>query len=162
MDSSTQIGPLLRTLHLAIRQHIDRKVATLDLTSIQSFVLRYLSEHQDSVVYPKDIEKRFHLTHPTVSGILQRLEARDFISILPDPDDRRCHRIALTQRGLQCQQDIQAHVDAMEAAMVRGLSAAEQQTLRRLLGRLMDNMNHLERLEEVPHDQTHCCQHPGI
>ena len=78
MDS-LPIGQQMRIAHQAIHQHIDRKLASMDLTGIQSFVLRYLSEHSGEVVYPRDIEKQFHLTHPTVSGILQRLESKDFL-----------------------------------------------------------------------------------
>lgn len=146
------IGPQMRTLHQFIRQHIDRKLADLDLTSIQSFVLRYLAERPDEPVYPKDIEKRFHLTHPTVSGILQRLEGKEFLSILPDPNDRRCHRIVLTQKGLECQQTIQAHIDTMEHAMTRGMCEEEQYMLRDLLDRLQKNLNELKEMEEQRHD----------
>lgn len=144
MDNLT-IGQQMRIAHQAIHQHIDRKLSALELTGIQSFVLRCLSERSGEVVYPRDIEKQFHLTHPTVSGILQRLESKGFISILPDPDDRRCHRIALTDKGLRCQQDIQAHIDAMEQAMTSGMTDAEQAQLHDLLARLTDNLTELRR-----------------
>ena len=144
------IGQQMRIAHQAIHQHIDRKLSAMDLTGIQSFVLRYLSERSGEVVYPRDIEKTFRLTHPTVSGILQRLEGKDFISILPDPDDRRCHRIALTEKGLRCQQDIQAHIAAMERTMTNGMTDAEQAQLHSLLARLIENLTELRQTEDTP------------
>lgn len=144
------IGQQMRLAHQAVQQLIDRKLAAMDLTCIQSFVLRFLSERSGEVVYPRDIEKTFRLTHPTVSGILQRLESKDFISILPDPDDRRCHRIALTEKGLRCQQDIQAHIDAMEHTMTNGMTDAEQAQLHSLLARLIENLTELRQTEGTP------------
>ena len=44
---------------------MDQQFLALDLTSTQSFLLHHLSLHEHEAVYPKDLEKRFHLTHPT-------------------------------------------------------------------------------------------------
>ena len=116
MDNLT-IGQQMRIAHQAIHQHIDRKLSSLELTGIQSFVLRCLSERSGEVVYPRDIEKQFHLTH----------------------------RIALTDKGRRCQQDIQAHIDAMEQAMTSGMTDAEQAQLHDLLARLTDNLTELRK-----------------
>ena len=145
METQRHLGMRVRILSQTIHTAIDRKLTALGLTGQQSFVLRFLSEHTGEPVYARDIEKRFNLTHPTVSGILQRLESKGFISILPDPDDRRCHRIALTDKGRRCQQDIQAHIDAMERAMTNGMTDAEQAQLHDLLARLTDNLTELRR-----------------
>ena len=59
MNAPRHLGNRVRVLSQAIRQAIDRKLTDLDLTGQQSFILRYLSERKDEVVYPKDIEKRF-------------------------------------------------------------------------------------------------------
>ena len=75
-DCSQNLGPRLRYLNNRITQYMDQQFLALDLTSTQSFILHHLSLHEQEAVYPKDLEKRFHLTHPTVSGVLQRLEAR--------------------------------------------------------------------------------------
>ena len=95
-DCSQNLGPRLRYLNNRITQYMDQQFLALDLTSTQSFILHHLSLHEQEAVYPKDLEKRFHLTHPTVSGVLQRLEAKNFIIIEPDKADRRCKRIRLT------------------------------------------------------------------
>ena len=92
-DCSQNLGPRLRHLSNRITQYMDQQFLALDLTSTQSFILHHLVLHEGEQIYPKDIEKRFHLTHPTVSGVLQRLEAKDFVVLEPDRDDRRCKRI---------------------------------------------------------------------
>ena len=135
------IGQQMRIAHQAIHQHIDRKLSSLELTGIQSFVLRCLSERSGEVVYPRDIEKQFHLTHPTVSGILQRLESKGFISILPDPDDRRCKPPTATEKAEQCHLRIRDTFHALEQETLQNFSPEEVQTLLRLLDRAIENLS---------------------
>ena len=136
-DCSQNLGPRLRHLSNRITQYMDQQFLALDLTSTQSFILHHLVLHEGEQIYPKDIEKRFHLTHPTVSGVLQRLEAKDFVVLEPDRDDRRCKRIRLTERARQC--------DA--AVMCSGMSDEEQQTLLRLLDLAADNLHATQEME---------------
>ena len=140
MNAPRHLGHRVRILSQAIRQAIDRKLCDLDLTGQQSFIIRYLSERQDQVVYPKDIEKRFHLTHPTVSGVLQRLEAKDFVVLEPDRADRRCKRIRLTDRARRCDAAVGQAFETLECVMCSGMSSEEQQTLRRLLDQAAENL----------------------
>ena len=93
-DCSQNLGPRLRYLNNRITQYMDQQFLALDLTSTQSFILHHLSLHEHEAVYPKDLEKRFHLTHPTVSGVLQRLEAKNFIgpAAATRPSARRLRR----------------------------------------------------------------------
>ena len=96
---------------------------------------------------PKDIEKRFHLTHPTVSGVLQRLEAKDFVVLEPDRDDRRCKRIRLTERARQCDAAVGQAFETLERVMCSGMSDEEQQTLLRLLDLAADNLHATQEME---------------
>lgn len=140
MQDEMRIGPRVRLLSHSIRLAIDRNLTEMDLTGQQSFVLRYLSEHEDSVVYPKDIERRFRLTHPTVSGILQRLERKGYIICIPEPNDRRCKRITLTPVAREVQMDIWQHINDMEQTMTRGMRQDEIETLLRLLDLAAQNL----------------------
>ena len=150
MEDGRRIGPRVRILSNTIRLNIDRKLSALDLTAQQSFVLRYLWEHDSQVIYPKDIERRFNLTHPTVSGLLQRLEGKGFIVCEPDPDDRRYKRVTLTPPARECQQEICRHIHAMEQTMTNGMTDAEQAQLHSLLARLIENLTELRQTEEAP------------
>ena len=148
MNAPRHLGHRVRILSQAIRQAIDRKLCDLDLTGQQSFIIRYLSERQGEVVYPKDIERRFNLTHPTVSGLLQRLEGKGFIVCEPDPDDRRYKRVTLTPPARECQQEICRHIHAMEQTMTAGMTEAEIGTLISLLDRATANLSAEQQKEE--------------
>ncbi len=146
-DCSQNLGPRLRYLNNRITQYMDQQFLALDLTSTQSFILHHLSLHENEAMYPKDIEKRFHLTHPTVSGVLQRLEAKNFIVIEPDRADRRCKRIRLTDRARRCDEAVGQAFETLERLMCSGMSEEEQQTLLRLLDLASANLRSTQETE---------------
>ena len=132
-DCSQNLGPRLRYLNNRITQYMDQQFLALD--------------HEHEAVYPKDLEKRFHLTHPTVSGVLQRLEAKNFIIIEPDKADRRCKRIRLTDRARRCDEAVGQAFETLEQRMCAGMTEAEQQTLRRLLDLAAENLKITQTME---------------
>ena len=146
-DCSQNLGPRLRYLNNRITQYMDQQFLALDLTSTQSFILHHLSLHENEAMFPKDIENRFHLTHPTVSGVLQRLEAKNFIVIEPDRADRRCKRIRLTDRARRCDEAVRHAFETLERLMCSGMSEEEQQTLLRLLDLASANLRTTQETE---------------
>ena len=134
-DCSQNLGPRLRYLNNRITQYMDQQFLALDLTSTQSFILHHLSLHEQEAVYP------------TVSGVLQRLEAKNFIIIEPDKADRRCKRIRLTDRARRCDEAVGQAFETLEQRMCAGMTEAEQQTLRRLLDLAAENLKITQTME---------------
>ena len=148
MEPPRHLGMRVRILSQTIHTAIDRKLTALGLTGQQSFVLRYLSEHKDEPVYARDIEKRFNLTHPTVSGIIQRLEAKGFLASEPESSDRRCKRVNLTPKAEECQKEIAQHIQSLERTMVRGMTDDEVLAFHRLLDLAYQNLSEEMKKEE--------------
>lgn len=148
METQRHLGMRVRILSQTIHTAIDRKLTALDLTGQQSFVLRFLSEHTGEPVYARDIEKRFNLTHPTVSGILQRLEAKGFLASEPDAADRRCKRVTMTPKAEECQKEIERHIQAIERTMVADMTPEEAISFGRLLDLAYENLSNEMKKEE--------------
>lgn len=66
-------------------------IADSGLTVPQIAVLRQLNAEDGLSL--KELSQRLGLAHSTVSGIVDRLEQREFLHRRPDPDDRRFTRI---------------------------------------------------------------------
>ena len=111
----------------------------MDLTSAQGHIMGYLF-HRKSPPCPKDIEERFHLTHPTVSGLLARLEKKGFIELRPDENDRRCKRIYVLPKGNECYVQMHQTILQMEGKLVSGFSAEEKTLFSAFLERAVNNM----------------------
>ena len=72
------LGFKIKIISKLLTQNMNNSITSLDLTSSQARVLGYLCyrTQRQETVYPRDIERHFRFTHPTVSGLLQRLEAK--------------------------------------------------------------------------------------
>lgn len=132
-------GHLIRILHWRTDQTITDTLDKLGLTASQGRVLGYVAHHPEPPC-PRDIESDFHLSHPTVSGLLSRLEQKGFLQLRTDPQDRRCKRIYLLEKGSACQAQIQQRIHRHEAQLVRGFTPEEQAQFADFLQRAIENL----------------------
>ena len=132
-------GHLIRILHWCTDQTMTAALEQMELTAAQGHIMGYLSR-QETPPCPRDIEAAFHLSHPTVSGILSRLEQKGFIQLRTDPGDRRCKRIYIQPKGLECHQKMHQLILSNEARLVQDFTAEEQAVFADLLRRAITNM----------------------
>ena len=126
-------------LHCAISQAVTGAMTELELTSAQGRIMGYLAMRKDPPC-AKDIEEKFHLSHPTVSGLLSRLEKKGFIEFRPDETDRRCKRIYMLPRGTDCNERIRSTIQANEHRIVEGFTDEERTQFTDFLTRAAKNM----------------------
>ncbi len=132
-------GFLIRILHRCTIQSMDNAMENMDLTAAQGHIMAYLA-HAEQPPCPRDLEAEFHLTHPTVSGLLSRLEQKGFLELRTDPEDRRCKRIYVLEKGWQCHEVMHNTILENERRMVEGFTPEEQALFSALLQRAIRNM----------------------
>ena len=132
-------GHYLRILHGCTDQIMSAAVARMELTPVQSRVMGYLA-HRKEPPCAKDVEEEFQLSHPTVSGILSRLEKKRFIEFRPDPQDRRCKRIYVLEKGMEHIDQIRHTIRENEERIVRDFSEEEKEQFAAYLERAIRNM----------------------
>lgn len=134
-------GHMVRVLNFAISQSLTQALAEMELTSAQGRIMGYLALSKERPC-AKDIEEKFHLSHPTVSGLLARLEKKGFIEFRPDEKDRRCKRIYMLPKGADCNDQIYRVIRENERKLVTGFSEAEKQQFSSLLTRAANNLGY--------------------
>ena len=130
---------MFRLLHCAISQSVTQALGQMELTSAQGRIMGYLA-HQKEPPCAKDIEEEFHLSHPTVWGLLSRLEKKQFIQFRPDAQDRRCKRILISPKGWDCNERIFKTILENEERVVRDFSPEEKAQFADFLARAVHNM----------------------
>ena len=135
----TNFGFLIRILHWCTHQAMDNALESMELTAAQGQIMAYLA-HAKQPPCPRDVEAEFHLTHPTVSGILSRLEQKGFLALQTDPEDRRCKRIHVLEKGWLCHELMHQTIQNNEKRIVEGFTAEEQELFGQLLQRAITNM----------------------
>ncbi len=136
---SFHYGHHLRILHWQFDQAVSGALAEMDLTAAQSHIMGFLS-HRQAPPCSRDIEEAFQLSHPTVSGLLSRLEKKGFIEFRSDPKDRRCKRIYILPKGHACHETMHRIIAENEAKVVSGFSEEEKTQFAALLQRAISNM----------------------
>ena len=132
-------GHAVRILHWCIDQSVTGALAQMDLTAAQGRIMGYLA-HRPEPPCAKDVEEAFQLSHPTVSGILSRLEKKDFVEFRPDPADRRCKRIYVLEKGWEHIEQIHSVIRENEERIVSGFTEEEKEQFASLLERAILNM----------------------
>lgn len=94
-----------------------------------------------------EVSQRTGLDKMAVSRALASLERDGRVVRQPDPGDRRRMRLSLSPAGNRLFLRIAATGRAREAQLFGALSPAEVETLRRLVGRMVDSVLEAERAE---------------
>lgn len=133
------IGLLIKRLTDKIKTSVDAFLNKHGLTFSQTAVIGFLSEH-GCIATQKEIEEDMQVSHPTVVGIVSRLEKNGFVTCFIDDKDRRNKMVCLTDKAKSIVSDMSADKKAMEKRLTNGLSEAELEEFRRILDILYKNI----------------------
>ena len=115
--------------------------AGYDVTPAQTHLLLHLAcwtgEQEAS---QRDLERKLRLKPSTVNGIVDRLEAKGYVSRRASPQDGRVRLVSLTEAGRSKVQDFHVIVEETERRFTAGLSEQERGQLRQLLSRIIENL----------------------
>ena len=130
----------MRILHWCCDQTMTEALNNMGLTASQGRLMAFLAHRGEQPTYAKDVEAEFHLSHPTVSGLLSRLEQKDFLELKTDPNDRRSKRIVISEKGMACHERMHAGIRENESHIVQGFSEEEKAQFAQFLQRAIDNV----------------------
>ena len=120
----------LREIGQALRRPLDAEYAKGQLTAPQRIVMQVLFHSEGMSL--KDLCQRVALSHSTVSGIVDRLQAKGLVARSTDDADRRLSRIAVTPLVRQFMQEQAPRLTAQP--LIEALSRLSEQD-RRAIGR---------------------------
>lgn len=126
-------------LQSCAEQTLTAAMEEMELTAAQGHLMGYLI-HSREPRCPRDVEKAFHLSHPTVSGLLSRLEQKGFVELRTDPEDRRFKRIYLLPKAWQLDERISRTLEENERKMTDGFTQQEREEFAALLQRAIHSM----------------------
>lgn len=132
-------GHYLRVLHSATDQAMTNALTDMNLTAAQGHIMGYIT-HRETPPCARDIEQAFQLSHPTVSGLLSRLEKKGFLEFREDPADRRCKRIYVLPKGLELEETMHRTIRENEEKLVQDFTDEEKAIFSDLLLRAIHNM----------------------
>lgn len=147
MLSELAVSPRIKRISNALERKRTLDLEDMDLTSSQAFVLGYLIRNREEAVTPGDICRHFDLSHPTVTGILQRLECKGFLTYVEDSNDRRKKQICVTEKALDVHQHARERCQETESLVTGSMTEEELRTLVALLDRVIANIGQVDGLD---------------
>jgi MarR family transcriptional regulator, lower aerobic nicotinate degradation pathway regulator len=117
-------GHLIRRLQ-QISIGIFYKFVTLDITPLQYACLEGVFSYPD--VDNSRLAQLVNLDRPTLGSIVKRMEAKGWLEIRADPQDKRANCLNLTERGRQVLFDTRPLVDTADRELVQPLSRTDRE-----------------------------------
>ena len=134
-------GEYFKLVNLEIISKVDAALRPLDLTCAQSDLLLFLKEHEQDETTIQDIGEHFHLKHPTIVGIIHRLESKGFVETTVSTRDRRCRIVHLTEKYTEVHRVMSEMRQTLDSCSSQGFSDEELLLLRQFLQRIYRNLS---------------------
>ncbi len=131
-------GYLLARACKAHRGSIGNTLGEIGLHVGQEMVLSQLWV-QDGLT-PSELAGALGVEPPTVTNMLSRMQKAGLLERRRDPEDARCTRVVLTQKGQELREPVQRRWAAVEKLALAVITAEEEALLRDLLARIQSNL----------------------
>jgi DNA-binding MarR family transcriptional regulator len=136
------IGRLIASARRRLKQAVLARAATHRLAVQQFWFVVTLWERPG--ISQVELASVAQSDAPTTSRVVCALARRHLVRVDPTPDSRHRRRLFLTPAGERLAKDLSRTAREIRAAIVRGMTVAEQEALRRGLQRVIANLERLE------------------
>jgi DNA-binding MarR family transcriptional regulator len=133
------LGFSIHKAAVRIRQYLGHQLRAFDLTPEQFGVLARLWEREG--VSQRELADLLFKDKPTITRMLDKLDARGLTRRLPDTRDRRVLRVYLTGPGRALEADVLEAVRGVRRSAYSGLSTEDQERLKAQLDHIFCNLD---------------------
>ncbi len=142
MECNMPMGLRLSLLRRAFMKQLDARLLEQGLTGVQFGVLgqlRRLRRAGREEINQRDLEAATHVTHPTMTEIVKRLEKQGFVVCAQSERDRRFKSIRPTEKAAALQREMDELDESIYQELCRGLTADEIAVFRTVTDKMLDN-----------------------
>ena len=113
---------------------------------ILDFVLMsYHLSYPDREIYQKDIEEELNIRSASVSTLLKKMEAQEFIRREKVSGDDRLKKILPTSHTVEMKEQVERHIALLEKRLTAGIEAEELKIFHDVLDKMQENMELTEK-----------------
>lgn len=155
MDSiKPEFGYYTKIIHNVFESRMNGFLKEAGLTATQMEMLKYLlcCKRHGKTIKQKDLENYFHISNPTVSVMLDRLESKGLVSRIRSEDDRRVRYVEPTKKGEDLVDGISESFIEQNRMLTEGLSDEQIEAGMFFLKHVMEKLVG----KEESHDQNPC------
>lgn len=138
------IGLKIAIIDRAFKRMLDERAGIMGLTSVQLRVLGRISLLEAAGVCEinqRDLEEAVQVTHPTMTGIIKRLENKGFVTCTPSSIDKRYKKITCTPKGAGVHRELAEQDQEVLLKLCHGFTQEDIDTFQQLTSRLLENVS---------------------
>ena len=104
-----------------------------------------LVSYPDREIYQKDIEEELNIRSASVSTLLKKMEAQDFIRREKVSYDDRLKRILPTSHTVEMKEQVERYITLLEKRLTAGIEEEELRVFSDVLKKMQENMELTEK-----------------
>jgi len=108
--------------------------------STQTEIVEYIIEHNESVIYQRDLEDVLHFSKASISDVLGTMEKNNLIIRNVDPKDSRNKIIKLASSAQSAYEHNKMVMDGFAKKIVVGITEEEMKVFNRVLDKIEKNI----------------------
>jgi DNA-binding MarR family transcriptional regulator len=128
---------LIKRAEIEITSRMNKVLDAYGITPIQ-FTLLYFIDTAKGDLSSAQLSRRFSMTPQSMNELVQVLQRKKLLKKTVDPAHRRILRISLTAKGKQLLANCNTDLDVMEEALLKELTAAETNSIRNVIGKILN------------------------
>lgn len=133
------IGYLLKSINDKLAAYANADMAKFGLTFTQSRVLAAL-RNAGGKMTQKELERTLEVSHPTVVGLVSRMEKQGFLDTCQDEADRRNKIVSLTDKARSVGERLDQKAEEHNRMMLTGLTEEQASSLVEMLAIVEHNI----------------------
>ena len=137
MELKECINFLLTTAQHTVFQYLSQRLAPYDITPSQYGILNCLWIN-DGTCLPRQIAELLCLETSTVSGILDRMQKKDLIDRVINPENRREILVMITPTGEALKAPVLKIIDEVNEEVLKDFSPKETEFIRKSLRQIAE------------------------
>lgn len=142
MNHQDRIGKLILDTAHQLKVSLDASFEDTGINGLQARILGLIDRnsklHKDT--YQRDIETEFKIRRSSVSSVLDTMEKNGYIVRQAVSTDARLKKLVLTEKAKKVSRQHKNAIDKFEQNAVRGFSEAEVETLKKLIEKVVENI----------------------
>lgn len=143
------IGYCIKVINNQMKNYFNSTLKACDLTKAQFDTLIFLQHMKERgiIVNQRDLENYFHISNPTVSSLLRRLESKELVSRSTSEGDRRIRYVHITDQAVEQLDQMGTILCQSRNQLFTGLDDEELRQGQRFLRHILENLTGKEELE---------------
>ena len=139
----TECGLLIKQISDQISKTANNELRSDNLTLSQLRCLEYIHENPKNKVPLKEIEAHFHISQPTLAGIISRLCQKELILTETSEINSRAKTASLTPAGKELFLSFDERRDTMESSLLASLTDEEKELFYELLKKVNNGLKNV-------------------